>query len=325
MPRLSQLYRLVRNFLFAMLNKEFLIFLFFLAVSGVFWLLMTLNETYEKELPVVVRLAGVPRNVVVTSEMDDTIHVTVRDKGFILLSYATSNSLHPLTLNFASYANKQTGHGVVPTSDIQRMVRQQLFASTTVTSIKADRLDFFFNYGRNKKVKVRLSGNVVPATNYYLSQVKFSPEQVTVYARNTLLDSIEVATTEFMNVANFTEKVVKTVKLKSVTGAKFVPDTVRVAFYPDVLTERTIDVPITPINKPEHLTIRTFPQRVKVHFTVGASMYRLVRASDFRVVVDYNEVAAHPSDKCALHLHSKPQIVSNARLEMNQVDYLIEQ
>lgn len=325
MPRLNKILRFVRNFLFAMLNKEFLIFLFFLAVSGVFWLLMTLNETYEKELPVVVRLTGVPRNVVVTSDLADTVHVTVRDKGFTLLSYTTSNSLRPLSISFAGYANKQTGHGVVPASDLQRLVRQQLFASTVVTAVKADKLDFYFNYGRHKEAKVRLSGNIVPASNYYLSHVRFSPERVTVYASGSKLDSIAEVNTEFLNIVGFTEQLSRTVRLRPMTGVKFVPDTVRVTLYPDVLTEQSVEVPITAINLPAGMTIRTFPQRVKVHFSVGASMFRLVRSGDFQVVVDYKEVAARPSDKCSIHLFTKPRIVSNARLDIERVDYLIEQ
>lgn len=105
------------------MNKEFLIFLFFLVLSGIFWLMMTLNETYEKELPVAVRLTGAPGNVVMTSEMSDTVRVTVRDKGFMILSYMSSNKLKPITLNFNAYANKQSGHGQVPLSDVQRLVR----------------------------------------------------------------------------------------------------------------------------------------------------------------------------------------------------------
>ena len=58
--RLTQILRVVRNFLFSSVNKEFLIFLFFLFLSSVFWLMMTLNETYEKEISVPVRLVGVP-------------------------------------------------------------------------------------------------------------------------------------------------------------------------------------------------------------------------------------------------------------------------
>ena len=42
----------VRNLLLRILNKQFLIFLFFLILSSVFWLIMTLNETYEKEMTI---------------------------------------------------------------------------------------------------------------------------------------------------------------------------------------------------------------------------------------------------------------------------------
>ena len=58
----------VRNLLLRILNKQFLIFLFFLILSSVFWLIMTLNETYEKEMTIPLRLAGVPRKVVITDE-----------------------------------------------------------------------------------------------------------------------------------------------------------------------------------------------------------------------------------------------------------------
>ena len=133
MHKLQRTFQVVRSSLFSWMNKEFLIFLFFLVLSGIFWLMMTLNEPYEKELPVAVRL-------------------TVRDKGFMILSYMSSNKLKPITLNFNAYANKQSGHGQVPLSDVQRLVRQQLFSSSTITSIKADALTFNFNYGeRNSR------------------------------------------------------------------------------------------------------------------------------------------------------------------------------
>lgn len=325
MLNLKKAYNIVRDFLFGMLNKEFLIFLFFLALSGIFWLMMTLNETYEKELPVVVRMSGVPKNVVMTTPMSDTVYVTVRDKGFVLLSYITSYQLHPLSLSFSNYANKQAGYGQVPVADIQKHVRQQLFQSTSVVSVKAERLDFFFNYGLNKVVKIKLVGNVVPANNLYLSHVQFSPEKVTVYANEKKLDSIAYVSTEYLNIVNFEDTVVRTVRLKAMKGVKIVPESVKLMLFPDVLTEASVEVPITAVNKPPHLVIRTFPQKVRVHFTVGASMYRTIKPGDFKVVVDYGEVMARPSDKCNLYLQSKPRGVQNARLEMAQVDYLIEQ
>jgi hypothetical protein len=325
MHNFKKIYTSVRNFLFRLLNKEFLIFLFFLFLSGIFWLMMTLNETYERELPVVVHLTGVPKNVVITTEMSDTVYVTVRDKGFVLLSYFQSNKLQPLSFKFSTYANRQTGKGQLSIADIQKSIRQQLYASTVIIGIKAENLDFYYNYGLNKEVKIELAGHIVPSTNYYLSHVQFAPEKVVVYAGEDKLDSIKSVTTEYLNIVNFNDTVVRTVKLKPIVGAKIIPQTVRLTLFPDILTEESVEVPITVINKPDDLIVRTFPQRVKVRFTVGASMFRMIKANDFHVVADYREIAARPSDKCNLYLQSKPRGVSNVHLEMKQVDYLIEQ
>lgn len=325
MLNLKKINQVVRNSLFSWMNKEFLIFLFFLVLSGIFWLMMTLNETYEKELPIPIRLTGVPGNVVMTTDLTDTVRVTVRDKGFMLVSYMSSHQPKPVILNFNTYANKQTGHGQVPAADIQKLVRQQLFSSSVITAIKADGLSFNFNYGERKSIDVKLVGNVVPARNYYLSHAQLSPEKVTVYASRSILDSLKEIPTEYVNITNFDDTMRQTVRIKKIPGVKVMPETVRLTLLVDILTEESIDVPITTVNKPGNLTIRSFPNHVKVTFTVGSRQFRLVKPSDFQVVIDYREVAAHPSDKCRLHLRAKPAIVTNAHLEMSQVDYLIEQ
>lgn len=57
---------------------------------------MTLNETYEKEIEVPVTLVDIPKNVVLTSDTTTDIRVTVRDKGYYLLTYLYSNKIHPI-------------------------------------------------------------------------------------------------------------------------------------------------------------------------------------------------------------------------------------
>ena len=41
---------IVKNFLLSNINKQLFTFLFFLMLSAIFWLILTLNENYEKEL-----------------------------------------------------------------------------------------------------------------------------------------------------------------------------------------------------------------------------------------------------------------------------------
>ena len=72
----------IRDFLFSKTNREFLIFLLFLLLSGIFWLMMTFNETYEKEIVLPVRYVNVPQSAVLTSGESDSIHVNISDKGF---------------------------------------------------------------------------------------------------------------------------------------------------------------------------------------------------------------------------------------------------
>lgn len=314
-----------RSFLFNPINKEFLIFLFFLALSSIFWLLLTLNETYEAELRVPLRLTGVPQNVVVTSEPSDTVRVTVKDKGFVLLTYFYSHRLRPLKVRFDDYANEQNGTGRISLADLQKQIYAQLHSSSRITATRADALGFYFNYGESKRVPVRLTGRLSAGGSYYLSQVKFTPQTILVYASRHRLDSIKYVSTEDISIRNIQDTISRQVSLQKIAGAKFVPSSVRMDIYPDILTEETVDVPITAVNMPADKVLRTFPSHVTVHFIVGASLYRTIRPEQFSVVADYNEIAAHPSAKCSLHLRAKPHVVVRTRLSMQEVDYLIEQ
>lgn len=316
--------KIVRNFFFSKANKEFLIFLFFLCLSGIFWLLMTLNETYEKEFNIPVRLVNVPKNVVVTNDLPANIRVTAKDKGYVILTYLYGHILRPLTVNFGSYAN-DTGHGRVPTNDLVKQVVAQVSGSTKLTNTKPDVIDFYFNYGYSKRVPVRLSGRIVPEKMYYLARIQFWPDSVTIYATRHLLDSIKEIYTDPITKSSLSDTTIIKSSLHRIKGVKCVPNIVKIGLYPDIFTEESMDVPIIGINMPEGKILRTFPSRVNIRFITGVSVFRQIRPENFTVIVDYNEIASHPSDKCNLYLRTIPHGVNRVRLSIKQVDYLIEQ
>ena len=321
MRSVRNILKAVRNFLFSGLNKEFLIFLFFLALSGAFWLLMTLNETMEREFKIPVRLSGVPRNAVITGELPDTVRVTVRDKGFTLVTY----DFRPLVFRFSNYADEDEGKGVIPLTDVQKQVLSQMYGSSKLLQVKPGAFDFYFTYGTSKKVPVVFRGKITTSKSYYLAHTEFYPSIVTVYANKQQLDKLQSVEIEPFNYRNLQDTIRQAVKIRKIRGVKIVPPTVRLSVYPDVLTEEAIDVPITAINMPPGMVLRTFPSKVTVRFTIGASLFRTIKPNLFKVVVDYEELAANPSDKCTLQLRSVPRSVSKASLEIDRVDYLLEQ
>ena len=321
MRSVRNILKAVRNFLFSGLNKEFLIFLFFLALSGAFWLLMTLNETMEREFKIPMRLSGVPRNAVMTGELPDTVRVTVRDKGFTLVTY----DFRPLVFRFSNYADEDEGKGMIPLTDVQKQVLSQMYGSSKLLQVKPGAFDFYFTYGTSKKVPVVFRGKITTNKSYYLAHTEFYPSMVTVYANKQQLDKLQTVEIEPFNYRNLQDTIRQAVKIRKIRGVKIVPSTVRLSVYPDVLTEEAIEVPITAINMPPGMVLRTFPSKVTVRFTIGASLFRTIKPSLFKVVVDYEELAANPSDKCTLLLRSVPRSVSKASLEIDRVDYLLEQ
>ena len=316
--------RFIRVFLFSRGNKEFLIFLFFLALSGAFWLSLTLNDTYEQEFAVPVAVVDVPKNAVLTSDEVDTVKMTIRDKGIFLISYYYGDYLKNIRIHFRSHSHNN-GTGTIAAQELQKIVYSRLFSSSKILSTKPDKLEFYYSYGTRRKVPVRWSGRVIPEELYFISRVEYSPDSVTIYASEEKLDSINMVYTEQLNYANFRDTLSVNCRLSKIKSVKMVPDHVQVNFFTDVLTEERIEgIPVQGINMPEGKTLRTFPAKVAVNFVTGVNVYRNLRPQDFTVVVDYNDIKNNPSEKCDIHLKDVPSGISRARLETTQVDYLIE-
>ena len=322
---IKRIFITIRNFLFSNVNKQFLVFLFFLFLSGIFWLIITLNESYEHEVGIPVRIVGVPKNVVLTSPSEDTISIMVSDKGWVLMSYLYGDKLKNVTIPFRTY-DHGGGIGNVASSDLRRLVEQNLVVSSRVTAIKPERLQFHYNNGECKRVPIRWAGRVIPDQLYFISQVEYQPDSVDVYASPEKLENIRAVYSEQLNYVNFRDTLTVECRLAHEADVKVVPERARILFHTDVLTEEDISgIPIKCLNLPVGKVLRTFPAKAKVHFVAGVSQLRTLRPEDFTVVADYREIEQGQKDKCNIYLRHVPQGVSRATLSVSQVDYVIEE
>lgn len=316
----------IKDFLLGRKNREFLIFLFFFALSAVFWLLQTLNETFETEVVVPLKLNNVPSNLVITSDLPDELHVTVQDKGSILMKYLYGQPLTPVTVDYKNYDfGGLAGRVQVQEAEVRRAIAAQLFSSTRIQSIKPDTLEFFYNRGLKKKVPVLISGVVEPAQQYYLRHVVAKPDSVVVFAPSSILDTLQAAYTQSFYQAGLVESKNLQVPVRPIRGAKFIPDVLDVQIDVDIYTEKTVEVPIVGVNFPADKDLRTFPSKVKVTFKVGSKSYKSITADDFVLVISYEELINNESSKIPLHLKSIPEGVSSVRIHPAEVDYLLEQ
>lgn len=314
----------IKDFLLAKKSREFLIFLFFMFVSFSFWLLQVLNDDYETEYTVSLRMKDVPDNVVLTSELPSNMKLTLKDRGTVLVNYSWGQGLLPLTLDFTEYSDK--GNQVrIPSMSLAKKISAQLSQSTKLVAIKPDTLEFIYTKGAAKTVPVKLCGTITPERQYYVSDTIFSPDSVRVYAPKSILDTITAAYTKTVDFEGVSDTVRKRVSIAPVKGARFIPDYSDLTLKVDVYAEKTVDVPVVGVNFPHDKVLRTFPSKVKVTFQIGLSRFMEVDADDFQVVVDYNDLQNEGGDKCRLQLKEMPKGVNHVRVNPKEMDYIIEQ
>jgi len=314
----------IRSFLLSKKSREFLIFLFFVFVSFCFWLLQVLNDDYETELSVPLKMKNVPENVVLTSELPKELRIGVKDRGTVLVNYMLGQTIYPVTLDFTDYLDK--GNQVrIPSMALSKRIASQLNQSTKLFTIKPDTLEFIYTRGEGKKVPVKLRGEVKAERQYYISDILYSPDSVMVYAPKGILDTITSAYTEALYIENVSDTVRHRASLLPVKGARFTPSHSDITFLVDVYSEKSVEVPVVGVNFPSDKVLRTFPSKVHVTFQIGLSRFKSVNAEDFEVVVDYQDLREAKGEKCQPKLVRTPSGVHHIRVSPQEIDYIIEQ
>ena len=314
----------VRDFLLTEKCREFLIFLFFVAISFGFWMLQTLDGNFETEFTIPLRLKDVPKDVVITSDLQDEVRVKVEDRGTVLLNYMLGRSFLPISINFSDYENSSS-RVVLPYEDLRKRVSSQLNSTTKLLSVYPDSIGFVYSQGKFKKVPVSVSGKITPGIQYYISDIKLSPDSVIVYAPAEVLKTVQTAYTMPLDCEDLTENTSLRTSLKKIDGAKYDPSFCDVSVSVDMYSEKTVEVPVVGIGFPANKTLRTFPSKVKVTFKVGLSGYSSVNADDFFIGVKYSDLLKTSKDNIDLVVTTTNPNVSNIRVVPSSVDYLIEE
>ena len=314
----------IKDFLLSAKSREFFIFLFFFFMAGGFWLLQTLNNDYEADFSIPVKLKGIPNDVVITSEPASEIRVRVKDKGTVLLNYMLGKSFYPVQLNFEDY-NSKDNVVKVAASEYEKSVVSQLNASTRLLSMNPDTLEYIYSTGISKRLPVRLCGTLSVERQYYLSDTLFRPDSVLIYAPAGMLDTIVAAYTQPVAFENISDTLIQQVPLLQPKGVKIVPSTVELMLPVDIYTEKTVEVPVEGINFPFGKVLRAFPSKVQVTFQVGLSRFRQIEAEDFSIEVPYDELLRLGADKYTVRLNKVPDGVRQVHCNPEQVDFLIEQ
>ncbi len=304
-------------------DRNFFVFLIFLAVSVGFWFLQALKEDMSVSLNYGLKLTDVPKNVIYTSELPSEIKVNFSGHGWYILQNLMRNENRELEISYKDLS-KANGMIIIDQASIQRAAIKKLPRELRYQSTIPSRVEVFYSNGKHKRVPIIFNGKVTTGESRIQCGIIFTPDSVDVYAPQHLLADITSITTMRETYNDLEDTIECNIPLDVPHGAKVIPDSVRTVICVDLFTDKTISVPIYSENTPRNKIIRTFPLQAKVTFLVSSALYSVISADDFILVVDYNDIDPN-TNKCKLTLRQSPDNVRHVRISPEYVEYVIEQ
>ena len=317
---LNTMYRSLRKL---KINREFMVFIVFLLVSIVFWFVQTFKESTTAKINYKLEITDIPSNIILTSDVPKRVEVTVSGRGFAIIDYLTKSDSRIVEVDYSQF-EKSDGMLVLNNNSWKKIVTSTLGNSLACTSISPSMLEIYYSTGEHKYVPVVFGGKAKVDGQHVLCGIELEPQHVDIYAPDNQFDTISAIYTEDVRYTGLKDTTVVRLALVPPKGVKCRPDSVTAKLCVDLYTTKTIKVPIFCENIPEDKVIRTFPLTTNVTFRVSSSLYNHITASDFSIVVDYNNI--QPNDKkCDLIVRTVPMGISDVTLSPQQVDYIIEQ
>jgi len=315
---LRRQYKELKRFL---TSRDLFLFLFFLGLSFALWALQALRKEYEAVVPMSVEYVNVPADFASSENLQSQIKVTVRGKGTSLFGSYVKNQ--KLVIDMERFKGKS----YLLTRSIESDVQKRLSSNSNVdvVRISPDTLHVKLEKLVKKSLPVRLDYDFEYQKGYRLSgDVKVVPEQVDVYALQSVLDSMEFVMTNPVILKNVKDTVRRSVDLALLDNVSFVTPSVEYIVMTEKYTEKVVEVPVTAVNLPSGLVLRTFPSSVNITFNVGEKFYSKATADKFEAYIDYKELKKDKSEKAKIFLKCSMKEATDMRSDLSEVDFLLE-
>lgn len=320
--RFSEFFRKIGTALLKLFGGDFPIFLLFLAITFFLWWSQTMSKNYETEITIPVRVTSIPDDVRMTVPPASQLIVSLNGKGTALRKSGRRGERNVLNVSNGLFAIHQ-GHASISTQRLRDSLTAFLPSSVYIRSIEPDSLVYQFVRQRVMMLPVEFGGTVESQDQFFLEQISFKPDSVKVSV--LLTDTVDHhVIADAGTVVLSSDTIIRSVDIKPVRNALFNVSSVQMYVISQQYTEKSLEIPITGVNFPDNVLLKSFPSKAVVSVWVKMSEYEKINSSDFQVVVDYNDIAGDESSRATLRIYSQPANVRNVRLQTRSVDYLME-
>jgi YbbR domain-containing protein len=311
-----------------LLDGKFSVFIICILVAGLFWLLIVLSNNYTSVISFRVNYVNLPKDKVIANKLPLVIDASVTTSGFLLYTYKFMEKTDTLTINGNYLTAQSENQFYIATNSIIPEFKEQLNNKVSINFFTTDTIHFYFDKKSFKVLPVKVNLKYSFEKQYQLSgSILVSPDRIVVSGPSGVLEKLTHLETVKRSIKdlNKTEQVNLPLKIeKEFEDLSFSAKMIVVSIPVEKYTEGNIEVPVSVSNVPPHYTIKTFPDKIKIKYTVALSNFEKVRPEMFLALAEYNTQDSSKSNKLKIRLAKTPEYVLNWQIDPQKVEYILE-
>lgn len=310
-------------------RRKALAFGFFLGLSIIIWLMNALEKNYTTYIDYPIRFKNYPENKTLIGNLPSTLRLRVSAHGYSLLRNKISSRYIPIIFNVRSFTlnrfpGRDSSFFYIESRYIQDYVSKQLNSEFEIIDIKPDTLIFPFAQVHTKKLPIQNKAIFeLDKQLIFKNKLKIMPDSMIVTGPDYIIDTLSMVFTKVEDFGLIKGSREIDVDLEEVNYIRYETEGVKLYFDIEKFTEKVLNVPITLINVPDSLVLKTFPRQVSLSCQVGLSNFDFLQADMFTLLVDYNSIVIGVS-RLQVELIKQPNFIRGVNLKPKTVEYLIE-
>lgn len=304
-------------------RKVRIFFTFFLCAS-LAWLLNNLSEAHTSNAAFSLEFKKAPDSLLLISVSKKTIDTKLRTSGFQFFNFGFNKKKIQIDMSFIEHKG---GVYFVSQRIYKRQIEKQMSNSIELLSLDNDTIFFDFQKVYTKEVPIVSMLNVTMAQNHLIEgELSIKPSTVIVKGPLNEIETINTIRTSDKKItdvsSNFSHDLAL-IKPQGLRNTEFSISTVNISAEVSKFSEKIIEIPIEVIHLPEGMKMQTFPNSISILCKGKLDKLIGLLASDFTLIVDYEDVNGNLVSKLPLQLVKIPEGIYDALLMETNVEYII--
>ncbi len=304
---------------FAFLTKERRTKLIILLIAFVFWLFVKLSKEYRTSETVAV-VCELPDSLAWSSPPPQSIHVSYSGEGWSLLHFFAHK---PIVIKTA---NLKAGTTTLDRRQILPFLEKQFSDAIQIIDFTPDMFSLGIDYKLQKTLPVKVYYQPTFAQGYtQKGPILVTPDSVHVLGPKTLVENMPFIGTELWKPEN-NQSSIKNHPLHLLDQNKTLilnPEVVSVTLNVEQFTEKSFFVPVTLLHAKD--SIRVFPDKVKISFSIPLSLFDSVQPTDFELVADFKDIKpGSQTNTLPIQIRQQPSTITNLRFRSKAIEFFIE-